>query len=126
MHQILSEREIEVAFYLAWGFTDKEVARQLSISFETARTHHSNIYQKTKCRNNADLTRWYFEAQMQISFGKKPSLKHILSVCVLLLLIGICEMMQSEMLRVRTSTSVRAGSSYCRAKRTKSKNTFLL
>ena len=61
----LSKREKEVAALLAWGSTDKEIAEELFISFDTARAHHKNIYRKILAHNLADLTRWYFGIQKQ-------------------------------------------------------------
>lgn len=42
----LSERESEVLNLLSRGFSSKIIASELSISFETVRSHLKNIYQK--------------------------------------------------------------------------------
>lgn len=68
MKSTITKRELQVADLLARGFTDKEVANKLRISPLTSRSHHSNIYQKTNCRNLADLTRWYFEKLTGLNF----------------------------------------------------------
>lgn len=124
MHQPLTEREKEVANLLVWGFTDKEVAVQLGISVQTARTHHSNINIKTQSRNLADLTRWYMETSLQVSMGKKPKLRKIMSVAALILLVGICEMIQVEAIRANRA-SIRTAKVSRSGKQTK-KNTLIL
>ena len=51
----LSPREMEVLVLVAQGLTNKEIAGQLSISFETVRNHLRHIYEKlhVRCRTEA-------------------------------------------------------------------------
>jgi DNA-binding CsgD family transcriptional regulator len=42
----VSRREIEILEILGRGYGPKAVARQLSISYETVRSHQKNIYRK--------------------------------------------------------------------------------
>jgi len=107
MHQIkLSSREMEIAYYLAWGFSDKEIATKLCISHHTVRTHHANINTKTNSRNLADVARWYFQLQQGHSFGQRPSALRVMAVCLLLLLVGAAEFMHNEMIRTRTTSRI--------------------
>lgn len=51
----LTKREIEILNMLVKGYTDREIAEVLNISFHTVRTHHKNILGKTKSKNSAEL-----------------------------------------------------------------------
>jgi len=48
IHQILSIREIQITKLIAKGYTDKEIATKLCRSYHTVRTHHKNIFRKTR------------------------------------------------------------------------------
>ncbi len=45
----LTNREIEILKLLSEGFSSKEIANRLFISYNTVRTHRNNILKKTKC-----------------------------------------------------------------------------
>jgi DNA-binding CsgD family transcriptional regulator len=123
MHQnALSPRELEIIYYLAWGFSDKEVAHQLNISTHTVRTHHGNINIKTNSRNLADVARWYFETHTTQSFGIRPTLARIMAVCVFLLLIVIGELINSPMIRTRSIKTAKVA----RRARAKRNNTLTI
>ena len=51
MAEPLTRREVEVVRGLAMGYTDHEIARNLIISTETARSHVKHIYQKLQVSN---------------------------------------------------------------------------
>jgi len=55
IYDILTRREIEITKLIIKGSTDKEIAVQLGISFNTARKHHSNILIKTQQKNISGL-----------------------------------------------------------------------
>lgn len=48
-------RELEVLRYVAAGYTDKEIAQMLVISYGTVRAHLNNILQKTACTSRTEL-----------------------------------------------------------------------
>jgi len=50
----LTRRELQITKLIIEGFTNKEIALKLNISFNTVRTHHRNILKKTnsKCINS--------------------------------------------------------------------------
>jgi two-component system response regulator NreC len=54
----LTERELEVCRLLAYGHTNMEVARQLSVSGRTVEAHRARIMTKLKLRNRADLVQF--------------------------------------------------------------------
>ncbi|MDP2109698.1 MAG: response regulator [Thiobacillus sp.] len=51
----LSPREAEIARYLALGFSNKEIARELSISDNTVHVHRQHIMDKTDTGSAAEL-----------------------------------------------------------------------
>ncbi len=113
MRTTLSHREMQVAELLAWGYTDKEVAHQLFVSFNTIRKHRQNIYDRLNLQNLADLTRWYFAETEKLVFGIKPVLRKILAIFFLCLAISIeyfhIDAMRARTARVRTETIARRG-----------------
>lgn len=52
---ILSEREIEIVQLIADGFTTKDIAQQLYLSFHTVGTHRRNIFRKLNVKNSSEL-----------------------------------------------------------------------
>ncbi len=54
----LTQRETEVAQFLAEGLTNKEVAKALHLSPHTVHTHRKNIMKKLGVRSIAELTRY--------------------------------------------------------------------
>ncbi len=61
----LSEREKEVLVMLAWGYSNKEIAGQLSVSVKTIETYRDRIRQKLDLSNGTALahfaTQWVLE-----------------------------------------------------------------
>jgi len=55
-HQLLSDREYEIFLMIAAGKTVSQIAVELSLSTKTVSTHRAHILQKTKLRNNADIS----------------------------------------------------------------------
>ena len=55
----LTKREMEVAGLVSQGFSSKEIASQLDISFKTVEVHRYNILRKLKLRNTAALASLY-------------------------------------------------------------------
>jgi DNA-binding NarL/FixJ family response regulator len=57
----LSVREIEVLSFIMLGFTTKEIADKLFISYETVKSHRKNILDKTGAKNTASLINYYHQ-----------------------------------------------------------------
>lgn len=57
----LSERERDVLKLLAHGHTNREVARQLSLSVRTVETHRAHIMRKLRLRSRAELVEYALE-----------------------------------------------------------------
>jgi DNA-binding NarL/FixJ family response regulator len=53
----LSKRELEILGYIASGFTNREIADKLFLSFRTINTHRTNIMQKLDIHDTAGLVR---------------------------------------------------------------------
>ena len=86
-----SKREYQIAELIAWGASDKEVAMELNISIETARTHRRNVEHKIGAHNAADLTRWFFTEKYKCSFGCSPRIiKHLAMALFLLVVYAEC------------------------------------
>jgi two-component system, NarL family, response regulator NreC len=54
----LTPREHEVATLLAYGHTNGEIARRLTISIRTAEMHRANAMRKLGADSRADVVRW--------------------------------------------------------------------
>ncbi|HVO72550.1 MAG TPA: helix-turn-helix transcriptional regulator [Ignavibacteriaceae bacterium] len=57
----LSVREIEVLGLIMQGYTTKEIAERLFISYETVKSHRKNILVKTGAKNTASLINYYHQ-----------------------------------------------------------------
>lgn len=55
LNEILTKKEKEIIRYLIKGFTGKEIAEILHISFDTVRTHRKNMLSKSNCKNSSEL-----------------------------------------------------------------------
>lgn len=53
----LSRRETEVCGYIVRGFTTKETARRIGISYRTVEQHRLSIFAKLRVNNAVRLTR---------------------------------------------------------------------
>lgn len=63
-HDYLSNREFDVLKMLAAGKSITEIATQLSLSATTVSTYRSRILEKTRLKNNADITRYALEKKL--------------------------------------------------------------
>ncbi len=54
----LSPREQEVVKLVAEGYTNKQIAEMLVISFKTVERHRANILEKLGMRDRVELTRY--------------------------------------------------------------------
>jgi predicted ATPase/DNA-binding SARP family transcriptional activator/DNA-binding CsgD family transcriptional regulator len=64
---ILTRREEEVAFLVAQGLTNRQIASELSISEHTVATHIAKIMKKLALRSRAQITAWVTEQRMPSS-----------------------------------------------------------
>ena len=54
----LSERETEILRLVAWGYSNKEIAAQLTISVKTVETHKANAMQKLNLKSRIAIVRY--------------------------------------------------------------------
>ncbi|MBX3237756.1 MAG: response regulator transcription factor [Nitrospiraceae bacterium] len=58
LHELLSDRELEVLRWIARGKTVTEIADQLSLSFKTVSTYRARLLEKLHLNTTADLIRY--------------------------------------------------------------------
>jgi DNA-binding CsgD family transcriptional regulator len=56
--EVLSEREKEVLRLLAKGYSSKQIASKLNLSYHTIITHRHNMLAKTLCKNTGELVQF--------------------------------------------------------------------
>ncbi|HUR96641.1 MAG TPA: response regulator transcription factor [Pyrinomonadaceae bacterium] len=54
----MSERESEVLRFIAWGYSNKEIASRLDLSVKTVEAHKSNAMRKLAMRSRIDIVRY--------------------------------------------------------------------
>ena len=57
----LTSRELEVALLVARGFTNREIASELSVSGSTANNHVARIWRKFGLRSRTQIAAWVAE-----------------------------------------------------------------
>jgi DNA-binding CsgD family transcriptional regulator len=90
-----TKREIEVAYYTAFGYIEKEIAEEMFISIETVKQHKKRLSRKIGAHNIADITRWYFEKATGIDLKKQ-----VIALSLLALML-FAEFINSDFLRPR-------------------------
>ncbi len=63
-HELLSNREMEVARMIASGTSTREIAGQLSLSVKTINTHRSRLLAKLSLKNSVNLTTYCIQNQL--------------------------------------------------------------
>lgn len=58
-HQLLTNREMEVATMIASGLPAKQIAHNLNLSIKTVHTHRSRLMKKMQLANNAELASYF-------------------------------------------------------------------
>lgn len=58
LHEIISDRELQVLQLLASGKSVSEIANDLSLGVATVSTYRARLLEKMKMKNNAELTRY--------------------------------------------------------------------
>jgi PAS domain S-box-containing protein len=55
LQEVLTQREKEILCLVAKGYSSKQIAQHLCLSYYTVTKHRQNIIQKTRCKNTGDL-----------------------------------------------------------------------
>jgi DNA-binding CsgD family transcriptional regulator len=71
--ELLSEREREVADLLAMGFTNRAIARHLSVSPATVSSHVAHILSKLSFRSRAQVAAWVVGRRLRPTVGRGPA-----------------------------------------------------
>lgn len=121
--QGLTPQQTRVVYYIAWGWSDKQIAAILNISVNTVREHRKNINAATNSHNAADVTRKYFEHATGQNLGKGPSLAQIFIAMLFFVLTVFAELENYDMLRARR---VKTASVKVKAKRARRRNQNLI
>jgi DNA-binding NarL/FixJ family response regulator len=66
LHEVLSDRELQVLCLFASGKTLTEVSQNLCVSVKTISTHRARILEKMGMRNNAELIRYAIQNKLVI------------------------------------------------------------
>jgi two-component system invasion response regulator UvrY len=64
LHETLSDREFQVLKLIASGKTVSEIANQISLSVTTVSTYRARILEKTKMKNNSELTHYAIQNKL--------------------------------------------------------------
>ena len=59
---VLTRREQQALYLVACGLSNKEIAREMSLSEQTVKTHVANMFSKVGRANRAALVSYGFEA----------------------------------------------------------------
>lgn len=82
----LGNREYQVARYIAWGASQKEVAEELGISLRTVDNTVRRIKEKLHVQKNTEISAWWFCSSFGISFDLSPLKRKIGAVLLAVLL----------------------------------------
>ncbi len=111
----LTRRESEIAEYLAWGATKKEVATTLYISERTVENHTRRIYEKIGITKINELSAWWFCTTFRISFDLSPLKRKIGAMVLVALIIPQMIDTNTDMIRPTRARTARV----CRASRSR-------
>ena len=70
MIDLISRREKEILYLIAYEMTSQEIAERLYISNHTAISHRKNLMEKLSVKNTAGLVRRGFELGILLPSGK--------------------------------------------------------
>lgn len=73
--EILSLREIQIAQYVAEGWSNREIAAELSLAEQTVKNHMRHIFRKLKVENRVQLAVVSSELADKISYIKEQNIR---------------------------------------------------
>lgn len=73
----LTDRENEVAEWIAAGAIKKEISELLGIAVRTVENTARNIYEKTEARSIGQLATWYYHNKYNIPLKKLPTYEEL-------------------------------------------------
>lgn len=70
---VLTDRELEVAKYLAIGMNNHEIAKELDINVKTVDTHRLHVLKKLKLKSNVHLVHYAIRfGWLEVAVREKP------------------------------------------------------
>lgn len=60
----LTKQELRIAIFITEGYSTKEIAGMLMLSFRTIQNHRSSIYYKLKVGDCMDVAKWVIEQKL--------------------------------------------------------------
>lgn len=87
---LLTASEYEVAEYLVYGLSQKEIAAELEKSEHTVRELNRRIHQKLAINKVSELCRWYYKIEFGVSLPAKK-LRHVAYAFLSLFLLFFAE-----------------------------------
>lgn len=104
----LTKREIEVAEYLAWGASKKQLAEIFFIDYDTVDSHTRAIYEKTGTHKVNELSAWWFCTHFHISFNLSPLTRQIIAFVFLIILLPNEIIANNNFVRAQRSQRVKS------------------
>ncbi|GAB1358549.1 hypothetical protein MASR1M31_03270 [Porphyromonadaceae bacterium] len=108
--KILTDRELQISEYIAWGSSVKEVASYLEISVKTVDNHLQNIYRKTGCGKLNELSAWFFCNTYHIPMEMSPLRRTIITLILMMILLP-WQVISNDTVRQSQRTSTRSSRS---------------
>lgn len=84
----LTRRQGEVAEYIAWGATKKDIANVLNRSIRTIENIARSVYIKTGTTKSNELSAWWFCTRFNISFDLSPLKRTMVAISLLMLFLA--------------------------------------
>ena len=75
--KVPSARETSILHYIAWGYTNIEIATRLAISVKTLEAHKWNAMRKLKLRNRIDIVKYAVEHGWLLIDAKPEALQSL-------------------------------------------------
>lgn len=66
VHELLSDRELQVMLMIAESMTTNEIAKALCLNVKTIGTYRSRIFEKTHMKNNLDLMKYVIKNKLSV------------------------------------------------------------
>lgn len=102
----LTKRESEIAEWLAWGATKKDIANSLFISVRTVENTARSIYEKTGVTKSNELSAWWFCTHFKISFDLSPLVRSVIAIAFLFIVIPSDILNQPDICKIAKRTGM--------------------
>lgn len=109
MRENLTEREREIAEFISWGASHKEIALILSISIETVKEHVKHIKKKLGINKSTEIGAFIFctEYNVPVHRDKLGRIKNLIAIITCTLAFMLVEYQQLNVIRTTTVRNIR-------------------